>query len=82
MSDRSERVERAERARARRTARGRALDQSVPSPCIAVCTLDPAHEHCIGCYRTLDEIRDWPILSSDEKRAVLSRLEARRRDDR
>lgn len=31
----------------------------------------------MGCHRSIDEIRDWPILSADEKRAVLAAIEER-----
>ncbi len=67
--------------RPRRRSRGRrTIDHSVPSPCIAVCTIDDANGQCLGCRRTIDEIRDWPILSREEKLAVLDLLAERRRD--
>ncbi len=66
--------------RRRRRPRDRVFDNSVPSPCISVCQIDNAKGWCIGCYRTLDEIRDWPILSADQKREVLGRLAARKAD--
>ena len=68
-------------ARPRRRSRGRrTIDHSVPSPCIAVCTIDDASGLCLGCRRSIDEIRDWPILSREEKLAVLDLLAERRRD--
>ncbi|WP_322096758.1 DUF1289 domain-containing protein [Pelagibius sp.] len=67
----------ARRARRRERAR-RVLDTSVPSPCITVCQIDPKSDTCIGCARTIDEIRDWPILSAEEKRAVLALLPERK----
>ncbi len=67
-----------ERRGRRRTGRPRrTFDQSVPSPCIAVCTLDD-DDVCIGCLRTADEIREWMILEREEKLAVLERVRARR----
>ncbi len=50
----------------------------MPSPCITVCQVDDATGCCIGCYRSIDEIREWPILSADEKRAVLARIAERK----
>lgn len=50
----------------------------MPSPCITVCQVDDATGCCIGCYRSIDEIREWPILSADEKRAVLARIAGRK----
>jgi len=64
--------------RRRRQARRPELDTSVPSPCISVCQLDDASGLCIGCYRTVDEIRDWPILSANEKTAILERVAQRK----
>lgn len=65
--------------RLRRRARPqRVFDTSVPSPCIAVCQVDPRSDLCIGCRRHIDEIRDWPIMTAEQKRAVLAALPARR----
>lgn len=75
--DRDARAER--RAERRRRARERVFDTSVASPCISVCQLDGASDLCIGCLRHMDEIRDWPIMTADEKTAVLERIEARKR---
>jgi len=69
---------RAERRRRARPGRRREFDTSVPSPCITVCQVDDATGCCIGCYRSIDEIREWPILSADEKRAVLARIAERK----
>lgn len=69
---------RTERRRRREQRQGAVLDTSVPSPCIAICQMDGSNRQCIGCHRTIDEIRDWPILSADEKRAVLAAIEERK----
>jgi predicted Fe-S protein YdhL (DUF1289 family) len=50
----------------------------VPSPCINVCSLDPASGLCRGCLRTLQEIADWLEMTPDEKRATLRTLALRR----
>ena len=50
----------------------------VESPCIDVCRMDPDTRLCEGCFRTLDEIAAWSQLSTDERRAVLANLPARR----
>jgi predicted Fe-S protein YdhL (DUF1289 family) len=42
--------------------------------------MDAATGYCIGCWRTIDEIAAWSRLSDDEKRAVLARVAARRRE--
>ena len=75
--DQQERGRREERGR-RRARPQRVFDSSVPSPCIAVCQVDPASNLCIGCRRHVDEIRDWPIMTAEQKLAVLAALAARR----
>ncbi|MGH6947629.1 MAG: DUF1289 domain-containing protein [Kiloniellales bacterium] len=70
--------ERRTRRTARREARQARFDTSVPSPCISVCQMDSDNRYCLGCRRSIDEIREWPILSAEEKRAVLALLAARR----
>ena len=62
----------------RRAERRRLLASGPLSPCIAVCRLDEATGFCEGCYRTIDEIRDWIIMLPDERQAVLQRLAERR----
>jgi predicted Fe-S protein YdhL (DUF1289 family) len=52
-----------------------------PSPCIGVCRIDGKTGWCEGCWRTLDEIADWPLLSVREKDGLLFRLMDRRRDN-
>lgn len=52
-------------------------DQPVPSPCVRHCTLDDA-DICLGCFRSLDEIRDWSRLDGAGRRAVLDIAEQRR----
>jgi predicted Fe-S protein YdhL (DUF1289 family) len=47
------------------------------SPCIRVCTLNPHTGWCEGCLRTIDEIAAWASYSSQEKCAVLAKLEER-----
>jgi predicted Fe-S protein YdhL (DUF1289 family) len=51
----------------------------VPSPCISMCTMNPATDLCEGCLRTIGEISAWTLLDADDKRAVLARIAARRR---
>ncbi|MFZ5698913.1 MAG: DUF1289 domain-containing protein [Pseudomonadota bacterium] len=55
---------------------GTARQESVPSPCVAICALDD-NDICIGCCRSGREISDWGKLSDDEKRAVLRRCAQR-----
>jgi uncharacterized protein len=49
-----------------------------PSPCIDVCRLDRGYAYCIGCHRTIDEIKRWSAMTAAEQRAVLDALPTRR----
>lgn len=54
------------------------MKESVPSPCIAVCSIDADTGYCKGCYRTMDEVKDWLVYSDDTKRETWTMLEERR----
>ena len=47
------------------------------SPCNRVCTLGPATEICMGCFRTLDEISGWVGFTNAERRAIRAALPQR-----
>lgn len=48
------------------------------SPCISVCQIDPKTDLCIGCLRTISEIREWMISTPEQKLAILKKIEGRR----
>lgn len=54
-------------------------ETDIPSPCIAVCQLDPKSGLCLGCFRTTEEIGVWMTASNAERLAILDRLKQRRR---
>lgn len=72
------REERTARRRLRREKLLKELDSSIPSPCNSVCQMDDLTQLCIGCQRNIDEIRDWMIMTAEEKRQLLSTLEERK----
>ncbi len=51
---------------------------TIKSPCIHVCTLDE-DKICMGCYRSVEEIRGWFRFSDEEKKKILENSEKRRR---
>jgi predicted Fe-S protein YdhL (DUF1289 family) len=51
----------------------------IPSPCVAVCEIDPETRLCRGCLRTPREIARWPYADNAEKLAIVQELRARRR---
>lgn len=54
------------------------MSVKIPSPCIGVCTLDPASRSCIGCLRTADEIARWSEMSPAERVQIVLQLRVRR----
>lgn len=46
-------------------------------PCVRNCCLDD-DDVCLGCARTLDEIRGWNEADESERRAILARAQERR----
>ena len=78
MSEEQDRVAMRRRRARRRPRRVIELDDTVPSPCISVCQVDDANGCCIGCYRSIDEIREWPILTAEQKQAILARIVERK----
>lgn len=52
---------------------GSATAEAVSSPCINTCALD-SDGVCLGCGRTMAEIRDWTALSEQQRRAIRNRL--------
>jgi len=62
------------------TRRPHPLDQPrMLSPCIKVCTIEPATGLCVGCARTLAEIAAWSGLSEGERARIMTELPVRRR---
>ncbi|HEY2889707.1 MAG TPA: DUF1289 domain-containing protein [Dongiaceae bacterium] len=61
----------------RRADRLRLLASGPPSPCISVCQMDDATGWCLGCKRTIDEIREWMIMPPEERQRVLDALKDR-----
>lgn len=52
----------------------------VPSPCINVCKMTPGTGLCEGCFRTIEEIRNWRNASNEYKRAVWMEIEKRQQE--
>lgn len=42
------------------------------SPCVRLCNI--SNGSCTGCGRTIDEIRNWTIMTSSERLDVMYRL--------
>ena len=55
--------------------------ENISSPCIGVCTISDTSGLCQGCYRTIDEIREWWNMSDAERGQVSSALDQRMADN-
>jgi predicted Fe-S protein YdhL (DUF1289 family) len=53
-------------------------NNAVPSPCNAVCRMDPASGLCIGCQRTIEEIAGWSGFDDERRRQIWVELAHRR----
>ena len=62
---------------AARALLARATAENVPSPCISVCRMNPLTDWCDGCFRTIDEIRQWSGADDPAKRALWVQIEQR-----
>jgi uncharacterized protein len=47
------------------------------SPCVRNCCLDD-DLICCGCFRTLDEIKEWGIVDTHRRRIILQNAKRRR----
>lgn len=53
------------------------MTEAAKSPCVRTCCLDD-QDICLGCGRTLDEIRRWSEMTESEKQDTLKLSEQRR----
>ncbi len=53
----------------------------IHSPCIRCCTLN-SQDVCVGCGRTLEEIKQWQNYSENEKTEKMLQAEKRLSDAR
>ncbi|WP_087461824.1 DUF1289 domain-containing protein [Oleiphilus messinensis] len=51
---------------------------TIESPCIRRCTLDQ-DDVCIGCLRSLEEIKNWNKMSEAEKQLLIEDLKQRQK---
>ena len=56
---------------------GAPVADGVLSPCTSVCRMSELTGLCEGCYRTLDEIREWSSADDQTKRTIWTQIEQR-----
>ena len=50
---------------------------TIISPCVSICRLDKTGV-CIGCYRSVKEIREWYDLDDPARKQILENIEQRK----
>ena len=53
------------------------IKPEIETPCINICRMDAENRYCIGCFRTLEEIKGWSQMTDAERAAVMAQLESR-----
>ncbi|HBM53758.1 MAG TPA: DUF1289 domain-containing protein [Deltaproteobacteria bacterium] len=44
------------------------------SPCCGICSLNSARTHCLGCRRSLEEIANWLLFTTEQKEEIRKEL--------
>jgi len=50
----------------------------IDSPCIQICIIDRHNKLCLGCFRSINEIKHWSTMTPDERHKVKTELPGRR----
>lgn len=45
---------------------------AIPSPCTDICKFNKKTDLCVGCFRTIAEIRQWKKMTDHKRRQVLA----------
>lgn len=48
------------------------------TPCRGTCSHNVGDDICRGCLRTIEEVRDWPGMTREQRRAAAQELKVRR----
>jgi len=54
----------------------------IESPCIGLCQLDQDNKYCIGCKRSIDEIKNWENLNDEKKKIINQRLGKKKNENK
>jgi len=53
------------------------FDSTVQSPCVRNCCLGDDLT-CLGCFRSLEEIKEWGVVDDHRRRVILQNAKQRR----
>lgn len=56
-----------------------AMAEKIPSPCVNVCRMDTGSGLCEGCFRTIEDIREWGRSDDAAKKVMWSQITERLR---
>ena len=54
--------------------------RTVLTPCVKICELDQYNQICIGCGRTVEQLREWLIYSDDKRKNIMKEIKKRKKD--
>jgi predicted Fe-S protein YdhL (DUF1289 family) len=54
-----------------------AIESAVQSPCRRNCCLDD-DLNCLGCFRSIEEIKEWGLADEQRRRIILQNAKVRR----
>jgi hypothetical protein len=55
--------------------------EDIVSPCIGVCAISDSNGFCQGCFRSIEEIREWWNMTDQEREKVMGVLDQRLLDN-
>ncbi|WP_296509356.1 YbaK/EbsC family protein [Rhodoferax sp.] len=55
----------------------RAMAENIPSPCVNVCRMDTGSGLCEGCFRTIEDIREWGRSDDAAKKRMWAHITER-----
>jgi predicted Fe-S protein YdhL (DUF1289 family) len=55
--------------------------EDIVSPCIGVCAMNDVTGFCHGCYRNIEEIREWWNMTDEAREKVMTELDQRMADN-
>lgn len=53
------------------------IDNPAQSPCVRNCCLDD-DDICLGCFRSLEEIKQWTLVDHQQRQVILQNAGQRR----
>jgi predicted Fe-S protein YdhL (DUF1289 family) len=53
------------------------IESAAQSPCVGNCCLDD-DSTCLGCFRSLEEIKEWGLVDENRRRLILQNAKRRK----